>query len=371
MINFEKINKMIDLIEESQIMEGLTFNEFAMEFYSEVKLVPLSRYLKTNNRVKRMPKIMNMRKAGELLLFTKTDDETLSFLKRKGYSEIPSLDYKTIMLLRKLDPIDNWKKVLAFFNGDKTVEEINLSTRPILFPQEIKKLEDYIKDELSLNDDDFEKFMNFLGHSLISLEIDENTNKETLYGNFTGDFYKGLVERIELSENLKEGIILHRIIDKNSDRKENLLNELLTEKFGIFKGIVSDMFIDHFLSKNFNNLFNKNIDDIERKILSKVGENKNIFPKDFERTFDWLNDKNVMTNYKDIDFLERAFQGLARNVRKGEILNSAVAELKKNYNLFEEKSIKEFFYVKKESIEKFLKKISCCKICNSLYFMTL
>ena len=198
--------------------------------------------------------------------------------------------------------------------------------------------------------------MNFLGHSLISLEINENINKETLYGNFTGDFYKGLVERIELSENLKEGIILHRIIDKTSDRKENLLNELLVEKFGIFKGIVSDMFIDHFLSKNFNDLFNKNIDDIERKILSKVGENKNIFPKDFERTFDWLNDKNVMPNYKDIDFLERAFQGLARNVRKGEILNSAVAELKKNYNLFEEKSIKEFFYVKKESIEKFIKK---------------
>ena len=198
--------------------------------------------------------------------------------------------------------------------------------------------------------------MNFLGHSLISLEIDENINKETLYGNFTGDFYKGLVERIELSENLKEGIVLHRIIDKTSDRKENLLNELLAEKFGIFKGIVSDMFIDHFLSKNFNNLFNKNINDIEREILDKVKEYKNIFPKDFERTFDWLNDKNVMTNYKDIDFLERAFQGLARNVRKGEILNSAVAELKKNYNLFEEKSIKEFFYVKKESIEKFLKK---------------
>ena len=195
--------------------------------------------------------------------------------------------------------------------------------------------------------------MNFLGHSLISLEIDEKENKETLYGNFTGDFYKGLVERIELSENLKEGIILHRIIDKTSDRKENLLNELLTEKFRIFKGIVSDMFIDHFLSKNFNNLFNKNIDDIEREILNKVKEYKNIFPKDFERTFNWLNDRNVMANYKDIDFLERAFQGLAKNIRRGEILNLAVSELKKNYNLFEEKSIKEFFYVKNESIKVF------------------
>ena len=199
--------------------------------------------------------------------------------------------------------------------------------------------------------------MNFLGHSLISLEIDEKENKETLYGNFTGDFYKGLVERIEISENLKEGIILHRIIDKTSDRKENLLNELLAEKFGIFKGIVSDMFIDHFLSKNFNNLFNKNINDIERKILDKIKEKKNIFPKDFERTFNWLNDRNVMVNYKDIDFLERAFQGLAKNIRRGEILNLAVSELKKNYNLFEEKSIKEFFYVKNESIKKFSRKI--------------
>ena len=199
--------------------------------------------------------------------------------------------------------------------------------------------------------------MNFLGHSLISLEIDEKENKETLYGNFTGDFYKGLVERIELSENLKEGIVLHRIIDKTSDRKENLLNELLAEKFGIFKGIVSDMFIDHFLSKNFHKLFNKNINDIERKILDKIEENKNIFPKDFERTFNWLNDRNVMVNYKDIDFLERAFQGLAKNIRRGEILNLAIAELKKNYNLFEEKSIEEFFYVKNESIKEFSKKI--------------
>ena len=199
--------------------------------------------------------------------------------------------------------------------------------------------------------------MNFLGHSLISLEIDENINKETLYGNFTGDFYKGLVERIEISENLKEGIILHRIIDKTSDRKENLLNELLAEKFGIFKGIVSDMYIDHFLSKNFNNLFNKNINDIERKILDKIKEKKNIFPKDFERTFNWLNDRNVMVNYKEIDFLDRAFQGLAKNIRRGEILNLAVSELKKNYNLFEEKSIKEFFYVKNESIKEFSRKI--------------
>ena len=205
--------------------------------------------------------------------------------------------------------------------------------------------------------------MNFLGHSLISLEIDENTNKETLYGNFTGDFYKGLVERIELSENLKEGIILHRIIDKNSDRKENLLNELLTEKFGIFKGIVSDMYIDHFLSKNFDSLFNDNLNNIENKILYNIKINEKFFPDNFKRTFQWLKSGKVMSSYQNINFLERAFYGISQRVRKGEILKSSIIELQKNYNLFEEKAIKEFFYVKSESIKMFNKNRRIKKKC--------
>lgn len=76
------------------------------------------------------------------------------------------------------------------------------------------------------------------------------------------------------------------------------------------------MFIDHFLSKNFNKLFNKDIEIIEKRILDEVEKNRNIFPKDFDGMFKWLNDKNVMSNYKDIEFLERAFQGLARNYKK-------------------------------------------------------
>ena len=198
--------------------------------------------------------------------------------------------------------------------------------------------------------------MNFLAHSLISLEIDEKENKKTLYANFAGDFYKGLVETIELPDELKEGIVLHRIIDKISDRNENFLNELLTEKFGIFKGIVSDMYIDHFLSKNFDSLFNDNLNNIENKILYNIKINEKFFPDNFKRTFQWLKSEKVMSSYQNINFLERAFYGISQRVRKGEILKSSIIELQKNYNLFEEKAIKEFFYVKSESIKMFNKK---------------
>jgi len=205
--------------------------------------------------------------------------------------------------------------------------------------------------------------MNFLAHSLISLEIDEKENKKTLYANFAGDFYKGLVETIELPDELKEGIVLHRIIDKISDRNENFLNELLTEKFGIFKGIVSDMYIDHFLSKNFDSLLNDNLNNIENKILYNIKISEKFFPDNFKRTFQWLKSEKVMSSYQNINFLERAFYGISQRVRKGEILKSAIIELQKNYNLFEEKAIKEFFYVKSESIKVFNKNRRIKKKC--------
>ena len=197
--------------------------------------------------------------------------------------------------------------------------------------------------------------MNFLGHSMISWEIDEKIDKkkETLYGNFAGDFYKGKIERINLPDNLKEGLVLHRIIDGISDRKENFLNELLHEKFHHFKGIVSDMFIDHFLSKNFYRVFNENINDIEKKILYNLHYNSKFFTEEFERTFNWIQLENVLIKYADINFLEMAFRGISHRIRNGKILREAVTELKKNYDVFEEKSLSEFNYTNK-SIEKFL-----------------
>lgn len=195
--------------------------------------------------------------------------------------------------------------------------------------------------------------MNYLGHSMISYEIDKKLNKRTLYGNFTGDFYKGRIESLQLPDEVKEGLVLHRMIDSISDRQDNFLNELLNERFGIFKGIVSDMYIDHFLSKNFYNIFNENINDIEKKILYNVKSQKTLFNRRFEKVFNWIFTERVLIKYGDIDFLERVFEGISGRVRKGEVLREAVKELKKNYNKFEEKSVKEFHYVKNKVLENF------------------
>jgi hypothetical protein len=66
-----------------------------------------------------------------------------------------------------------------------------------------------------------------------------------------------------------------------------------------------------------------------------------------------LKREKVLARYKDLDFLERVFLGMSKRVRKGEILRNAVCELRKNYGEFEEKSLKEFLFVKKEVEREF------------------
>lgn len=66
-----------------------------------------------------------------------------------------------------------------------------------------------------------------------------------------------------------------------------------------------------------------------------------------------VRDKNALSAYADLDFLERVFYGMASRVRNGEVLRNAVEEIQANYALLESVSIKEFFFVKENVIQSF------------------
>ena len=152
MINLERIDEMINIIASGEIPESQTFNEFAVNFYLETKIVPLSKYLKMEGKTNKMPKIMNTKKGGELLFNSKKNEEILKFLNKRGYKDIPELNFTCVMLLRKIDSLSNWKKLLSYFEGKGTIEEINNSTRIQLLPEEEKKIEDFVKINLGVSE---------------------------------------------------------------------------------------------------------------------------------------------------------------------------------------------------------------------------
>ncbi|MGL5903569.1 MAG: hypothetical protein ACRCZO_12875 [Cetobacterium sp.] len=163
MVDFKKIDDFIEFIENGTIPENKSFNEFAIEFYLETKTVTLSKYLRLKERTSKMPKIMNTKKAGEILFETNKSDEIRTFLSRKGFKEIPELNYTIVMLVRKVELFQTWQKILFFFEGGRTVQEINSSLKKELLPMEIEKLETFIKEELRLSDQELNWFWGKVG----------------------------------------------------------------------------------------------------------------------------------------------------------------------------------------------------------------
>ncbi|WP_434087706.1 ACP phosphodiesterase [Actinobacillus pleuropneumoniae] len=198
--------------------------------------------------------------------------------------------------------------------------------------------------------------MNFLAYSMISFELDTiMPNSRTLFGNFAGDFYKGRIENLAVASHIQNGVRLHCLIDSTTDRRENFLNPLLAEELGRFKGIVSDIVIDHFIAKNFNRLFGQELAQVETDILNNIVQYQSIFPQGFSSLFNWLAQNRALSHYADFDFLvERVFTGMAQRITRGEILRSAGNVLKKHYIELEILAIQEFSYTKQESLRKYL-----------------
>lgn len=175
MINFQSINQMIENIEHNIIPNDLDFNSYMKNFFIATKLLPLAKYLRSIDKTNQLPKVIYAKKAGEFLLDTENNQEILTFLKRKGYSTIPQLTFKSILLLRKIDNISNWKKIITLIEGKGTVDEINRTTRPALLPNEVQLLESFLLKELSIN----EKELNWLLTKFMYID-----NNKKLYNAF-------------------------------------------------------------------------------------------------------------------------------------------------------------------------------------------
>ena len=151
MVNFERIEYMTNCICEGNIPDGFEYNDFFINFYLETKALPFSKYLRMKNFSNKMPKIMNAKKAGEVLYETKKNPEVLNYLKKRGYNNVPQLNFTSIMLLRKVDLQLNWEKILDYLEGKGTIEKINIQTRKKSFPDEQKKIKLELMKSLSIN----------------------------------------------------------------------------------------------------------------------------------------------------------------------------------------------------------------------------
>jgi acyl carrier protein phosphodiesterase len=180
--------------------------------------------------------------------------------------------------------------------------------------------------------------MNFLAHIYLS-----GDSRELLIGNFIGDYIKGK-DYEKYPPLIQEGILLHRKIDGFTDNHPITRNakNLVRGKYGLYSGIIVDIYYDHFLSANWETYCEMPLKSYVRNRYRMLDSGFSIFPAGVKSWFPYFIKSNWLEAYTSFQGLIMVFNRMSYRTSLPNHSEYAVAQLQKNYDLME-KYFGEFF----------------------------
>ncbi|MCG8582005.1 MAG: ACP phosphodiesterase [Bacteroidales bacterium] len=174
--------------------------------------------------------------------------------------------------------------------------------------------------------------MNFLAHLYLS-----GDNPGIQVGNFIGDHVKGRdYEKYEPS--IKQGILLHRKIDHFTDTHPVVKqsSKRLSERFGRYSGIVTDVFYDHFLGVNWNELcdipLNKYVNKVHKVLLRHYFK----LPAEVKRFLPFMVKSRRLETYATIEGIDRSLRIMTNYSSLPDHVSWGMQQMEEQYQEFNE-----------------------------------
>lgn len=181
--------------------------------------------------------------------------------------------------------------------------------------------------------------MNFLAHLFLS-----GRNKETMVGNFIGDFVKGKDLEVRYGAGIAKGIRLHREIDFFTDRHPVVKQskDRLRPKYRHYSGVITDIFFDHFLARNWNSYSEEFLPDYAEACYDTILSFDGVLPEEVRYMMNFMVKGNWLVNYARLEGIQRALSGMARRSKFDSKMDEAIVDLTRDYHLYENE-FAEFF----------------------------
>lgn len=180
--------------------------------------------------------------------------------------------------------------------------------------------------------------MNFLAHLLLS-----GNDSSIKFGNFVADSMKGN-SYLTLPLQVQKGILLHRNIDTFTDQHQLIRDckKLISNEINHYRGVVIDVFFDHFLTVNWEKYSETSLNDFLHQFESIYYENQNLLDENIRLFFNKFLEKKFLYDYATIEGVERTLLGLQFRIKNRVPLANAISDFKKNYNSLQ-KAFQDFF----------------------------
>lgn len=166
--------------------------------------------------------------------------------------------------------------------------------------------------------------MNFLAHLYLS---EDNTN--IMIGNFIADSIRGN-QFTHLHPEIQQGIRLHREIDTFTDAHEIVRKSKrrLHKRYGLYAGVVIDIFYDHYLAKNWDEYSAIPLGIYVNSVYELLQDNFDLLPEKSQHMLPFMMEYNWLYNYQYQEGIERVMNGMNRRTKNRAQMNLAIEDLK-------------------------------------------
>jgi acyl carrier protein phosphodiesterase len=165
--------------------------------------------------------------------------------------------------------------------------------------------------------------LNYLVHLCLS-----GPDPEHQLGGLMGDFVKGPIPA-DYPERIALGLYLHRRIDSfaQSSPHTRQSRQRLHPKFGHGRGIIVDIFYDHFLATSWSDYSPEPLEIYASRVYRLLQENHDQLPTHLQQIAPRMVAQNWLVSYRQREVVGRALQSIAQRLSRPLPLAEGVNEL--------------------------------------------
>jgi acyl carrier protein phosphodiesterase len=162
--------------------------------------------------------------------------------------------------------------------------------------------------------------MNFLAHLCLA-----SGDSSLMLGGLFGDFVRGRRALRSYPDPVRQGIILHRYIDKRTDHSQviKMLRPRFPREFRRYAGIIIDLAFDHELAVNWWRYMPGSLERFDVEIRDLIRDNAGMVPDGLTAFMRYADRHGLFTAYRDEDVTLYALAGIGTRLSRPNPLHRA------------------------------------------------
>jgi len=165
--------------------------------------------------------------------------------------------------------------------------------------------------------------MNFLAHLCLA-----NGDSDLMLGGMIGDFVRGRRALSAFPEPVRQGIVLHRYIDRHTDHSPEVkkLRPRFPREFRRYAGIIIDLAFDHELAVNWWRYMPGSLERFDLETRDLLRDNAELVPDGLTNFMRYADRHGLFTAYREEDVTLFALAGIGTRLKRPNPLHR-VAEI--------------------------------------------